>query len=60
MKYHVMPARNDVFGGFFLDFNEPCTAVIVKKRTGTPSFVYYSSYQCSNLAQIIQLKKNIN
>ena len=22
------------------DFNEPCTAVIAKRRTGTPSFMY--------------------
>ena len=60
MKYHITLARNDVIGKLggsrfpysLDDFNEPCTAVIVKKRTGTPS--------CSYLAQMIQhLKKFI-
>ena len=40
------------FPYFLDDFNEPCTAV-VKKRTGTPVFVRYSS-KCSYLAQMIQ------
>ena len=46
MEYHVTLARNDVFGELtgprfpcsIDDFNEPCPAVIVKKRTGTLSF----------------------
>ena len=61
MKYHITLARNDVIGKlggsrfpYFLDdFNEPCTAVIVKKRTGTPRFVRYSS-KCSYFAQMVQ------
>ena len=46
MKYHITLARNDVIGKLggsrfpysLDDFNEPCTGVIVTKRTGTPSF----------------------
>ena len=64
MKYHVTVAHNDVFGKLAsscspcsLDnFNEPCTAVIVKKKElARQVFVHYFSHQCSNLAQIIQL-----
>ena len=46
MKYHVTVACNDVFRELvgsrspcsLEDINEPCTAVIVKKRTDLPSF----------------------
>ena len=66
MKYHIKLARNDVIGELagsrssrsLDDFSEPFTAVIVKKRTGTPSFIRYLS-QCSYLAQIIQYFSNV-
>ena len=59
MKYHIALARKDVIGKlgdscfpYFLDdFNEPCRAVIVKKRTGTPSF-------CTLLIQVLLLGSN--
>ena len=46
MKYHVTLAHNDVFGELagsqfpcsLDDFNEPCTAVIVKKKNWHANF----------------------
>ena len=48
MKYHITLARNDVIGKlggsrfpYSLDhFNEPCTAVIVKKKNCHAKFLY--------------------
>ena len=48
MKYHVTLASNDVFGELagsrspcsLDDFNESCTAVIVKKKNWHAKFLY--------------------
>ena len=61
MKYHITLARNDVIGKLggsrfpysLDDFNEPCTAVIMKKKLARQVFVRCSS-RCSYFSQIIQ------
>ena len=48
MKYHITLARNNVIGKLggshfpysLDDFNEPCTAVIVKKKNWHAKFLY--------------------
>ena len=67
MEYHVTLARNDVIGELagarsqcsVDDFNETCTAVIVKKLLARQVFIHFSSHQYSNLAQMIQFKEKI-
>ena len=53
MKYHITLTRNDVLDELAIsrfpcsldDFNEPCTAVIVKKKNWHAKFLYLRAMQ---------------
>ena len=65
MKYHITLARNDVIGKLggsrfpysLDDFNEPCTAVIVKKKLARQVFARYSSTRGDPKVTGIELRR---